>query len=192
MAQARRFGPEDSAVRVRFVDAAEAILREAGDHAVSARAVAARAGLKTQLLYYYFRTMDELLIAVVRRGNERRLAGFERALAAPDPLRAMWQAMTDPGTASLATAIAAIASRNPIVREEIVEATRQFRVLQTQVVAKLLPEPPAGEEPWSAAGLVLVAAALSRMLVNEQSIGLHEGHAEASAMVDRMLERLTA
>src|SRR5258706_12962692 len=96
MAQGRRLGAEGSQQRARFVDAAEAILCEVGEHGISARLVAARAGLKPQLLYYYFRTIDDLLLAVVQRVNERRLASFAQALASPDPLRAMWAAMSDP------------------------------------------------------------------------------------------------
>jgi TetR/AcrR family transcriptional regulator len=188
--QTRRFGAEDSAVRVRFIDAAEAILRGTGDHAITARAIAARAGLKTQLLYYYFRTIDDLLLAVIRRIGERRVAGFEAALASPEPLRALWESLAEPGNAGLATAITSIATRNPAVKEEIVESARRFRVLQTEAVARLLPDPPPGEEPLSPGGLVLIAAALARMLVTEQSLGLDEGHAEARAMVERMLEGL--
>ncbi|MET0179033.1 MAG: TetR family transcriptional regulator [Novosphingobium sp.] len=190
MVQTRRFGSEDSQVRTRFLDAAEGILSKGGDHAFSARTIAAEAGLKTQLLYYYFRTLDELLLAVIRRVGERRVTGFENALASPEPLRALWESMADPANAGLATAITAIASRNPVVREEIVESARRFRVLQTEAVARLLPATPAGQDPASPAGLVLIAAALARMLVTEQALGLSQGHAEARAMVDAMLERL--
>jgi len=49
------------------VEAAEQLLREQGYVAISARQVADKAGLKPQLLYYYFRTMDELVLAVSGR-----------------------------------------------------------------------------------------------------------------------------
>jgi len=62
-------GVESSKVRARFVDAAEELLRSEGYLAISARQVAAKAGLKTQLLYYYFRTMDDLILEVVKRIN---------------------------------------------------------------------------------------------------------------------------
>ena len=192
MAEARRLGAESSQVRARFIDAAEAILAEEGEHGLSARQVAARAGLKAQLLYYYFRTMDDVLLAVVERVNQRRLARFEAALAAPEPLRALWQQMIDPGSAALASAFTALAAQRAVIGGEIVAAAREFRSLQTRVVAGLMPPPKAGEEPVSAAGLVMIAASLARMLVNEQALGLDEGHAEALAIVERMLDRLAA
>src|SRR3546814_1756680 len=89
MAQTRRMGVESSPRRAMFIDAAEEILRSVGYVGISARQVAAQAGLKTQLLYYYFLTMDDLILAVVRRINERRLQRLDEALASPEPLRAL-------------------------------------------------------------------------------------------------------
>ena len=189
MAEGRRLGSEGSEVRARFVDAAEAILSDEGEHGLSARLVAARAGLKTQLLYYYFRTMDDLLLAVIQRVNERRLASFEQAMASPEPLRAMWTMMTDPSAAALASAVASIAQHREQVRPAIVEAAREFRTLQARVVAKLIPPPGPDDVPYTAGGVVMIAAALARMLVNEAALGLDEGHAEARAIVENMLER---
>ena len=42
------------------MDAAEQLLLEEGYAAVTSRRVGARAGLKPQLVHYYFRTMDDL------------------------------------------------------------------------------------------------------------------------------------
>ena len=50
-----------------LVAATELLMHEEGYVAVSARRVAARAGLKPQLVHYYFRTMDELLLDVFDR-----------------------------------------------------------------------------------------------------------------------------
>lgn len=172
-------------MRARFVAAAETILSEVGEHGISARQVAAQAGLKTQLLYYYFRTMDDLLRAVVQQVNERRMARFATALAAPEPLRAIWAMMTDPSAAALAAELSALATRREAVRAEIVTAARDFRAMQTEAVARLLPSAAAGS--MSAGGIVMLAASLARMLVIESTLGLTEGHAEARAMIDHFL-----
>src|SRR3546814_18646696 len=96
MAQTRRMGVESSPRRAMFIDAAEEILRSVDYVGISARQVAAQAGLKTQLLYYYFLTMDDLILAVVRRINDRRLQRLDEALAPPEPLRAMCKLNTAP------------------------------------------------------------------------------------------------
>ena len=78
----RRIGAEDSKTRAQLLDAAEQLLLEEGYAAVTSRRVAAKAGLKPQLVHYYFRTMDDLFLEVFRRRAEENLARFERAVAA--------------------------------------------------------------------------------------------------------------
>lgn len=185
MAQPRRLGAEGSQVRTRFVDAAEAILRDEGYHGISARQVAGRAGLKTQLLYYYFRTMDELLLALVQRVNERRLERFEAALASSEPLRALWELNSDPSAATLAAELTSIATHRDAIRAEIVEFATQFRRMQGEAVERLLP----ATREYDSAGVVMIAAALARTIVTESALGLVEGHAEALAIVEDMLAR---
>jgi len=181
-------GAEDSKQRVLFIDAAEELLRSEGYVAISARQVAAKAGLKTQLLYYYFRTMDDLILAVVKRINERRLHRFNEALAAPEPLRALWELNSDPTNATLSAELTTIATHRDAVRAEIIHAARTFRALQRDAVTRLIGKR-AGKD-FPAAGLLMIATGLARTLVSESSLGLTDGHAEARAIVDRWLHEL--
>src|SRR5215218_6848657 len=86
----RRIGAEDSKTRAQLLDAAEALLLDEGYAAVTSRKVAARAGLKPQLVHYYFRTMDDLFLEVFRRRADENLAAFEQAIAADGSLRNLW------------------------------------------------------------------------------------------------------
>ena len=87
LASPRRIGAEDSKTRAQLLDAAEQLLLEEGYAAVTSRRVAAKAGLKPQLVHYYFRTMDDLFLEVFRRRAEENLARFERAVADDGSLR---------------------------------------------------------------------------------------------------------
>ena len=58
----RRIGSRDSKTRAQLLDAAERLMRDEGYAAVTSRRVAAEAGLKPQLVHYYFRTMDDLFV----------------------------------------------------------------------------------------------------------------------------------
>ena len=185
---ARRMGAEDSRQRVLFIDAAEELLRSEGYVAISARQVAAKAGLKTQLLYYYFLTMDDLILAVVRRINERRLQRFHEALARPEPLRALWELNSDPRNATLSAELTTIATHREAVRAEIIREARAFRALQREAVTKLIGKRAGKDLP--AAGLLMLATGLARTLVSESSLGLTDGHAEARAIVERWLGEL--
>lgn len=177
-------------MRTRFIDAAEDLLREEGFMAISARQVASKAGLKNQLLYYYFRTMDDLIVAVLRRVNERRMERFHQALAAPEPLRALWEMNCDPSGAALAAEFTSIAQHREAIRAEIVSSAQHFRGLQIEAVSRLMGAHDAAGSP--AAGIIMLAGALGRAIVTEQALGFSDGHAEALAMVDRAIAYFSA
>jgi TetR/AcrR family transcriptional regulator len=188
MAQTRRMGVENSKMRTLFVEAAEALLREEGYMSISARQVAAKAGLKTQLLYYYFQTMDDLILAVVKRINERRQQRFEEALAAANPLRAIWELNSDPSSAAVSAELTSIATHREAIREEIVRSAQQFRSQQIEAVSRLIGA--RGKADYPAAGLVMIAIGVARTIITESALGLTEGHAEALAIIDRALYEL--
>ena len=179
-------GVEGSKMRTLFVDAAEEILRHEGYLGISARQVSAKAGLKTQLLYYYFRTMDDLVLAVVRGINERRLKRFEEALTSTRPLQALWELNSDRSNATLSAELTSIATHREPIRAEIVQSAKQFRALQVEGVTRLLA--PHDEDQYPAAGIVMIAVALARTMVTESGLGLTDGHQEALAIVDRLIQ----
>lgn len=188
MAQTRRMGVESSKMRTLFVEAAETLLREEGYMSISARQVAAKAGLKTQLLYYYFQTMDELILAVVKRINERRQQRFDEALASPEPLRALWLLNSDPSSAAVSAELTSIATHREAIREEIVRSAQQFRSQQIEAVSRLIGPRAKADSP--AAGLVMIAIGVARTIITESALGLTEGHAEALAIIERAIGEL--
>src|SRR5207244_4143116 len=92
----RRIGAADSHTRARLVDAAEQLLLQEGYAAVTSRRVGAEAGLKPQLVHYYFRSMDDLFVEVFRRRAEQNLARFARAVAIDGTLGNLWKLHADP------------------------------------------------------------------------------------------------
>src|SRR5436305_15346253 len=91
----RRIGAPGAKNRGLLLDAAERLMIEEGYAAVTSRRLAAKAGLKPQLVHYYFRTMDDLFLEVFRRRADGDLAGFERAVAADGSLRNLWRLNND-------------------------------------------------------------------------------------------------
>jgi AcrR family transcriptional regulator len=61
-------------------------LREKGFAAASSRAVAERGGFNQALVFYYFGSMDALLLAALDWTNEERLGAYREALAAATTL----------------------------------------------------------------------------------------------------------
>lgn len=72
--------PKGERRRQALVEAAAALLAEGGFDAVRHRAVAERAGLPLASTTYYFRSLDDLVMAAVEYGARAELAACRRAL----------------------------------------------------------------------------------------------------------------
>jgi AcrR family transcriptional regulator len=71
--------------RPKIVDAARSIFVEAGEAAVTMRAVAARAEVSPMAAYRHFESREALMQAVMERGHDAFLRRMHHALAAPGP-----------------------------------------------------------------------------------------------------------
>ena len=98
---ARRSRQEDSKTRIALLDAAQELMLEEGYAAVTSRRVAARAGLNTGLVYYYFGPMDELFVALFQRRAEWMLERQAQALASEQPLWALWDVIHNEANSAL-------------------------------------------------------------------------------------------
>lgn len=187
MARLRRMAVDGAERRELLVQAAEELLREEGYAALSARRVTEKAGLKSQLLYYYFETMDDLTLAVLRRADQRRRARFERALASPEPLLAMWRVNHDPDVALLSTELISLAAHRETVRAEIIRMASEFRREQVEAVRRLLQERGADLEVCPPDALVMIATSVARTINGEEALGLTDCHAAALDLVERAI-----
>jgi AcrR family transcriptional regulator len=188
----RRLGLQSAPSRALLVAAADNILIEEGAHAISARRVAERAGLKPQLVHYYFRTMDDLLIAVFRGAQEGYLSRHDGALATRHPLNALWQLNNDQRGTRRMMEFIVMAGRREAVREVIMESAAQFRKLQIKAISRVLKERGIDRRTFPPAGVALLMATLARGVVMEQTLGISLGHTQLRSMVRRLLTQLEA
>jgi AcrR family transcriptional regulator len=191
MTSPRRIGAPDARNRAVLLDAAEQLMTEEGYAAVSSRRVAEKAGLKSQLVHYYFRTMDELFLAVFRRLAETGLEAQATALASPQPLWALWRFSTDPTGTALTMEFVALANHRKAIRAEIANYSEEFRRRQVDTLSSVLERYGIDSDALPAAALMFFMTSLSRVLIMErESIGISIGHAEALEVVERYLRQL--
>lgn len=190
MASARRIGAPDAKNRGVLLDAAEQLMLEEGYAAVTSRRVADKAGLKPQLVHYYFRTMDELFLAVFRRRAERGLKYQSEILKSSQPLWALWRFHTESPDTALTMEFAALANHRKELRAQIAYYAQRFRDEQSKVVAAALHR--YGVDPDELPPLVTIVLIMgvSQLLVMEQALGMDVGHAETVALVEGHLRRL--
>ena len=188
MAVKRRMGPQTSASRDLIFDALERVLQKEGYIALTARRVAEEAGFNHQTVYYYFQTMEELILAAFHRRAENSLKRMEAALASDRPLHAIWELYSDPSNGRLNVEFNALAMRNEPLRLEIVRYLERSRAMQETALAPLLKGRglPDAVGPLAPGMLILFVA---NFLDREAALGVTKGHAEMQAFVDWCLDR---
>jgi AcrR family transcriptional regulator len=186
----RRMGPAGSAVWHAILDSAEAILRGEGYAELTSRNIAQRAGTKQQLVYYYFRTMDDLIVEMIRRSSARELERLDAALNGEHPLRDLWEICIKPVSARLITELMALANHNDGLRAEVIAFIETSRRIQAQALEQAAARGgrPANDVTPLAAAFIATSAALA--LTREAELGVTLGHADVLRLIEQTLARL--
>lgn len=186
----RRIGAPDSKTRARLVDAAEHLLLGEGYAAVTSRRVGAAAGLKPQLVHYYFRTMDDLFVEVFRRRAEENLARFQQVVAAGASLRELWRFSADPRGATFMFEFVALANHRKEIRTEIARYAERFRSAQLHALSGALARAGAGPDRIPPLVALLLMTGLSQVMGIERALGVTTGHEAAMRFVAEQIDRL--
>ena len=189
-APTRRIGAPDSKTRGLLVDAAERLMLDEGYAAVSSRRVAGEAGLKPQLVHYYFRTMDDLFLAVLRRRAEQSLERYALALASDRPLRALWELTTDPRGAVFTMEFAALANHRKAIRAEIATYAERARQMQLDALARVLDGAGISADVCPPVVALQAMTGISQVIALEEALGITAGHDETHAFVERRIDQL--
>lgn len=189
-ASSRRIGAEDSKTRAQLLDAAELLMTEEGYAAVTSRRLAARAGLKPQLVHYYFRTMDDLFLEAFRRRAEENLARFERAIAEDGSLANLWRLNADPRGAVFSIEFVALANHRKAIRAEIARYAERFRAAQVEAVEAALGAAGVDEKQMPPIAALLLMTGVTQVLALEEALGVTTGHDTTVAFIERAIAEL--
>jgi len=178
----------DSATRQALIQATAQVMLEEGYAAATSRRVAARAGVKPALVHYYFPSMDDLFVAVLREGAEDNLVRQREALAAEEPLHALWKLNNAHG-ARLLMEFMALANHRKKIRSEIAAYAARFGDLEESAVTLALRAHGVDVAEFPPVVMSMIVTSLARILVLERSLGIGRGHAEAGDFIERLLDR---
>ncbi|MET0460544.1 MAG: helix-turn-helix domain-containing protein [Acidimicrobiales bacterium] len=189
-ASPRRIGAEDSKTRAQLLDAAELLMAEEGYAAVTSRRLAARAGLKPQLVHYYFRTMDDLFLEAFRRRAEENIARFERAIAEDGSLANLWRLNADPRGAAFSIEFVALANHRKAIRAEIARYAERFRATQVDAVRVALADRGIDDDQLPPIVALLLMTGVTQVLALEDALGVTTGHDTTIAFIERAIAEL--
>jgi len=178
----------ESATRHALIEATAQIMLEEGYAAATSRRVAARAGVKPALVHYYFPSMDDLFVAVLRAGAETNLDRQRQALADEEPLHDLWRLNSAHG-AQLWMEFMALANHRKAIRSEIASYAERFRDLEESAVTMALRTNGVDVAEFPPVVMSMIVASLARIVLLESGVGITRGHAEAQSFVERYLDR---
>lgn len=190
MAAQRRIAAPDAKNRTLLLDAAEELMLEKGYAAVTSRRIADKAGLKSQLVHYYFRTMDELFLAMFRRRAEEGLKHQRELLDSERPLRGLWEFNTETSSSAFTMEITSLARHREEFRAEVRRYSERFRAAQLEVVAAVMERYKIPREVCTPAALAMIMTAIGRIMSMEENLGFSLGHKETVEFMERYLDQL--
>jgi AcrR family transcriptional regulator len=155
---------------------------------LSARTVAAQAKLKYQIVFYYFETMDDLLVATYRRLMQNMSAILEAALSSDQPLHALWEIWSHPSNGAVWLEFMAIANHNTAIRVEKIAYADQMRELMTERLSGRFDQGENGV--YTPFAISTVLACIGGIMAFESALGMADTHGETRALVKWSLEQL--
>jgi TetR/AcrR family transcriptional regulator len=190
MAARRRLGQRNSKTRAAILEAAEKILLDEGATALTSRRIAEKAGVKSQLIHYYFRTMEDLIVTLMQRAGDEVLTTVAGVTASDNPLQGLWKVALESTSSAMVGALLVLAADYERVRAEAIRYAEQGRVMQTEAIARHLklrglapPIPPVA--------IAFLISAAARQAVQERAAGLSLGHSETVTAIESWLLQFT-
>jgi len=190
MATPRKAKAEDGGTRRRLLEATAQIMHDEGYAGATSRRVAAKAGVRQPLVHYYFPTMDDLFLAVLREGADDALDQMRAALTNDDPLRALWAINSDPRRTILNTEFMALANHRKAIGVELKTYAERVRDIETAAVTVVLRARGIDLDTYPPVVISMLLAQIARSLCNEDAVGVTLGHDEMRSFVERQIDAL--
>lgn len=180
-----------SAAEGVLLDAAERLLVDIGHARITTRRVAEEAGVNHGLVHYYFGSIENLFVRVLKRFTER-LTRRQRALYAADiPFVEKWRAAIrylvaeDVEYEKIWLELQALSWNRPELQQRVARVNDEWRAVLTE----------AFEEPRRRYGIEMPLDALVSLVITfnegvilERAQGITTGHNELLAWIDGWLE----
>lgn len=165
-------------------------MREEGYAAATSRRIAQEAGLKQQLVYYYFETMDALLLAAFKGRTSLALQRIDEEAASSRPIQTIWESWNSTVDAKLVFEFFALANHHDGVRQEVNRFMEVARRKHAEAIARQVEEHGLDIGPFSPDALAFMLFSTALLLGREEAMGLTVGHADVRKLFDWGVARI--
>jgi AcrR family transcriptional regulator len=172
------------------MDGCEAVMLEKGYAALTSRSVAERVGLAHQLVYYYFQTMDDLIVASFHRRMDAFLKRLEEALHSERPLHAYWEVSADPPNGAIAKEYMALANHNERIRKDMADYGARSRQIAVDALSDRLQSVQPAPGVFSPYAILMAINSVALVINFDASLGSSTAHSEMQTTVEWCLDQL--
>jgi AcrR family transcriptional regulator len=161
---------------------------EEGYAAATSRRVAAKAGVRPALVHYYFPSMDDLFLAVLRAGAEATLQRQREALSGDKPLRELWRLNSTQG-AQLMLEFMALGNHRKAIRSEIAAYAERYGDMEAAALTQAMRAHGVDMTEFPPGVMSMILTSVARIMLLEQSLGIDRGHEAVQEFIGRYLDR---
>ncbi|SPM34761.1 TetR family transcriptional regulator [Mycobacterium rhizamassiliense] len=163
-----------------------------GYASVTYRALAAKAGVTSSLVQYYFPSLDDIFLAAIKRYSERNLAVLAKALEArsDDPLHALWDFSWDEATGALMTEFMALGNHRKSIQSAIADVTNQVRQIEIEALTRRFGKGARLEGDLSLGAVALLVTGIPKFLNLEEGVGVDGAHDEVIKAIEKYLDSI--
>ena len=190
MAPAGSSGSRNTSKRQAILEGAERLMVAEGYGAITYRSVATAAAVAPGLVQYYFPSLNELFIAVLREATDRLIADLLNAMDSEQPLRAIWAYASNPTGTALLMQFMALANHLPELGSVIGEGGERVRQALLQALTTKWPEYGLDDTDLTPGAILFLLSAIPRMMHLEESLGTVTGHTDTLTLVESFLDRV--
>jgi AcrR family transcriptional regulator len=183
-----RVGARDSATRRALIRATAEVMIEEGYAAATSRRVAGKAGVRPALVHYYFPSMDDLFVAVLRAGAETTLQRQRQAVTGDEPLHALWRLNSTQG-AQLMLEFMALANHRKAIRTEIAAYAERYGDMEAAALTEAMRAHGVDMQEFPPVVMSMILTSLARIMLLEHSLGIDRGHDAVREFIGRYLDR---
>jgi AcrR family transcriptional regulator len=187
-----RFDAKEALLR-----ATERILAESGHSAITTRRASQEAGVNQGLIKYYFDTLENLLVEVLRRVGARYSERIEGIYAKGGSFGENWISEVRTlnkefarGSAKVLMELTVLSATYPSLRGVLVKILTDIRRVHEDNLRQLLHELGVDEMTVSVEGLAAMMMTMSEGIQTEKLVGFDRGHKALLAMIQTYLEGL--
>lgn len=185
-APTRPMGQRGSTNWHSMLDAAEEILRDEGYRFLTTRRIADKLGVKQRLVYYYFKTMDDLIVEAFRKVAKREVERLELAVHSDKKLQELWKVCVYTLDPKLIAEFMALANRIDALRQEVIDFIKTSRRLQVEALSACLSGNPALTRITPNA-LAILGSSAALSILRERDLGISLAHEGTLSLIAKFL-----